>query len=299
MSSQGTIRRFTLIIEKIKFRKCPSFSELKDYLNEHSFEISSRTLQRDIEQIRVEFGIEIKYDRTKNGYYIDENLSNNLDSFFRFLELVSTADMLTQSLREGKNALGFISFESDGNLKGIEHLKSILFAIKNRRKISFTHYNYWTGKQNQYLINPYLLKEYQNRWYVVGKIDSEQYRTFGIDRIENLEIKTEVFKLLKTEYPLRLFENIVGLTYSDGKIEEVVLSFNPIQGKYIKSLPLHKSQQIIKDDKTATVISLQVIPNFELQQKILMLGDAVKVIKPKWLANEIKATLRLALKQYS
>lgn len=299
MSSQGTIRRFTLIIEKIKFRKCPSFSELKDYLNEHSFEISSRTLQRDIEQIRIEFGTEIKYDRSKNGYYIDEDLSNNSDSFFRFLELAATADILTQSLKEGKNTLRFISFESDGNLKGIEHLKSILFAIKKRRKISFTHYNYWTGKQKQYLINPYLLKEYQNRWYVVGKIDSEQYRTFGIDRIENLEIKIEVFKLLKTEDPSRLFENIIGLTYSDRKIEDVVLSFNPTQGKYIKTLPFHKSQQVMKDDKTALVISLQVIPNIELQQKLLMLGDGVKVIKPKWLANEVKASLRLALKQYS
>lgn len=299
MSSQGTIRRFTLIIEKIKFRQCPSFNELRDYLHEHGFEISNRTLQRDIEQIRIEFGTEIKYDRSKNGYYIDEDLSINPDSFFRFLELVATADILTQSLREGKNTLRFINFESEGNLKGIEHLKSILFAIKNRRKISFAHYNYWTRKQKQYVVNPYLLKEYQNRWYVVGKIDSGQYRTFGIDRIENLEIKTEVFKLIKTEDPSQLFENIVGLTYSDEKIEEVILAFNPTTGNYIKSLPFHKSQQIIKDDKTALVISLQVIPNFELQQKILMLGDGVKVIKPKRLANEIKASLRLTLKQYS
>lgn len=192
----------------------------------------------------------------------------------------------------------YINFESEGNLKGVEHLKSILFAIKNRRKLSFTHYNYWTGKQKQYLINPYLLKEYQSRWYVVGKIDLEQYRTFGIDRIENLEIKTEVFKVLKTEDPSSLFENSIGINYSDEKMEEIILSFNPIQGQYIKSLPLHKSQRIIKDDKTAIVISLQVIPNFELQQKILMFGDGVKVIKPKWFVNEIKASLRLALKQY-
>lgn len=299
MSSQGTIRRYTLIIEKIKPHKYPSFNGLKDYLQEHGFEISNRTLQRDIEQIRIEFGIEIKYDRSKNGYYIDEDLSSNIDSFFKFLELATTADILTQSLKEGKNTLRFINFESEGNLKGIEHIKSVLFAIKNRRKISFTHYNYWTGKEKQYLIIPCLLKEYQNRWYVVGKINAEEYRTFGIDRIENLEIKAEVFKLLKTEAPSQLFENIIGVNYSDEKIEEVVLSFNPIIGKYIKSLPLHKSQRIIKDDKTVVIISLQVIPNFELQQKILMFGEGVKVIKPNWFVNEIKKSLRLALKQYS
>lgn len=299
MSSQGTIRRYTLILEKIKSRRCPSFSELRDYLFEHGFEISGRTLQRDIEQIRIEFGIEVKYDRSKNGYLLDEESSINLDSFLRFIEIVATADILTQSLKDGKEALRYISFESEGNLKGIENLKSILFAIKNRRKISFTHYNYWTEKTKTFLINPYLLKEYQSRWYIIGTIDDGQFRTFGIDRIENLEVKTEIYKPVKSVDPLKFFENIIGVIYSEGNVEEVVLSFNPTQGKYVKSLPFHKSQEIIKDNKAALVIRLTLIPNFEFQQKILMLGDAVKVIKPKKLAQDIKAALRLALRQYS
>ncbi|MCC6691397.1 MAG: WYL domain-containing protein, partial [Bacteroidia bacterium] len=259
MSSQGTIRRYTLTLEKIKSIKCPSFGELRDYLFEHGFEISNRTLQRDIEQIRIEFGIEIKYDRSKNGYFVDEESSINLDSFLRFLEIVATADILTQSLKDGKDALRYISFESEGSLKGIENLKSILFAIRNRRKIAFTHYNYWTEKRKQFVINPYLLKEYQNRWYVIGKINTEQYRTFGIDRIENLEIKAEIFKPSKNDNPSLFFENIIGVIYSEGTEEEVVLTFNPTQGKYIKSLPLHKSQQILKDDESSLMIRLKVI----------------------------------------
>ena len=91
MSIHGTIRRYTLIIEKINRKQYPSFDTIKDYLFEHGFEVSARTIQRDIEQIRFDFGIEIQYDRYKNGYFIDVDSSINIESFLRFLEIVGTA----------------------------------------------------------------------------------------------------------------------------------------------------------------------------------------------------------------
>lgn len=195
MSKHGTIRRYTLEIEKIRHGQFPSFQEIKDYLFEHGFEIGDRTIQRDIEQVRFEFGIEIKYDRDKNGYYIDYENSLNIESFFRFLEIVNTAELLTESLLESKDSLKHISFDTGGGLKGIENLKPLLKAIKDNRKISFTHFNFHTEKSRKYTLKPYLLKEYQNRWYVVGIIGGfKELRTFGIERIENLEIKTETFK---------------------------------------------------------------------------------------------------------
>ena len=298
MSSQGTIKRYILIVEKISTGTCPSFSDLKNYLERHGFGISGRTLQRDIEQIRIEFGVEIKYDRSRNGYLIDKNESIDLDSFLGFLDTVATADLLTESLKESKTSLRHIAFESEGNFHGAGLLKDILFAIRNKRKISFVHHNYIADTRKNYRIDPYLLKEYQNRWYVVGKVEDKHFRTFGIDRIEDLRISTEVFKTNGKEDAASLFDNIIGLSYSEGKVEEVILSFQPVQGKYVKSLPLHRSQKIIKDDEKSLVISLDLIPNFELRQKILMMGETVKVLKPAKLAAEIKRSLANALKQY-
>ena len=91
MTKHGTIRRYSLIIEKMGNKQYPSFNLIKDYLHEHGFELSSRTIQRDLEQIRFEFGIEINYNRNKNGYYIDEELSINMNAFLQFIEIVSTA----------------------------------------------------------------------------------------------------------------------------------------------------------------------------------------------------------------
>lgn len=299
MSKHGTIRRYTLEIEKIRRGQFPSFQEIKDYLFEHGFEIGDRTIQRDIEQIRFEFGIEIKYDRDKNGYYIDYENSLNIESFFRFLEIVNTTELLTESLLESKDSLKHISFDTGGGLKGIENLKPLLKAIKDNRKISFTHFNFHTEKSRKYTLKPYLLKEYQNRWYVVGIIGGfNEFRTFGIDRIENLEIKTETFKPDKKLNPIEMFNKTIGLVYSENTPQTIVLSFTPTQGKYVKTLPLHTSQRILIDDEQECRISLEVVPNYELTQQTLKHGETVKVVEPQWLKDEIKGILKRTLGNY-
>lgn len=299
MSKHGTIRRYTLEIEIIKRGQLPSFDEIKNYLFDHGFEIGARTIQRDFEQIRFEFGIEIKYSRGQNGYYIDYENSINIESFFRFLEIVNTAELLTQNLHESKDALKHISFDTGGGLKGIENLKPLLTAIKNHRKISFNHFNFHTNKTRRYTVKPYLLKEYQNRWYIVGLVSKQNgFRTFGIDRIEDLEIKPETFIKDNKLNPGEIFEKTIGLVYSLNTPQKVSLSFTPTQGKYIKTLPLHSSQKVIVDNNHECIISIEVIPNYELTQQILKHGDTVKVIEPQWLVNEIKATLRKTLDLY-
>lgn len=300
MSKHGTIRRYTLEIEKIRRKQFPSFQEIRDYLFDHGFEVGDRTIQRDIEQIRFEFGIEIKYNRDKNGYFIDYENSINIESFFRFLEIVNTAELLTESLNESKDALKHISFDTGGGLKGIENLKPLLKAIKDNRKITFNHFNFHTNKTRKYSVKPYLLKEYQNRWYVVGLIGNlKEFRTFGIDRIENLEVKTETFKVEEKFNPIEMFEKTIGLVYSLNTSQNVILSFTPTQGKYVKTLLLHISQKILIDNDTELRISITVIPNYELTQLILKHGDTVTVIEPEWLVTEIKENLKRTLENYN
>ena len=299
MSKHGTIRRYSLEIEKIKANNYPSFQEIRDYLKGHGFEISNRTLQRDFEQIRYEFDVEIKYDRLRNGYFIDYENSVNIDSFFNFLDVVNNAELLTESLMESKDSLKYISFENDGGMKGIEKLKPLLSAIKNNRKISFSHYNFHTEKMRKYSLKPYLLKEFQNRWYVVGKIGNlQEFRIFGIDRIENLEVKAVTFERDNKFNVAEIFENSIGLFDIGNQPQQVVLSFTPLQGKYIKTLPLHTSQNILTDNDEECRISLHIVPNFELCQEILKHGDAVKVISPPFLVNKIKSVLQKALDKY-
>ena len=127
---------------------------------------------------------------------------------------------------------------------------------------------------------------------------TKEFRTFGIDRMLNLEIKEDIFQPVSGINPLELFENTVGLSYSYNKLEEVILSFTQLQGKYVKTLPLHKSQVILEDHEKELRVKLKIIPNYEFKQKILMLGETVKVIKPKWLVDDIKKSVQATLKKY-
>ena len=180
MSKHGEVRRYSLIIEKIRCGHYHTFREIKDFLFSQGFQVGDRTIQRDIEQIRLEFGIEIKYDRIRRGYCIDYENSLNMESFFHFLEIVNTAELLTESLMESRDALKHISFDTGGGLKGIENLKPLLKAIIENRKIAFNHYNFQTEKVTAYTLKPYLLREYLNRWYVIGIVDgTKTLRIFG------------------------------------------------------------------------------------------------------------------------
>jgi predicted DNA-binding transcriptional regulator YafY len=299
MSRQGTIHRYTLIIEKINRNQFPSFQEIQEFLIDCGFELSKRTIERDIEAIRNEFGVEITFDRSKLGYFIDIEKSVNIESFLRFLEIVNTAELLTNSLSESKETLNYISFDQGGGLKGIELLRPLLQATKEHRKVSFKHFNFQTKKSRKYTLSPYLLKEYQNRWYVVGVVSGiGEMRTFGVDRIEDIKVKDEFFNVDPKLNPQERFNEVIGVVYSVSEKQTVILSFLPSQGHYVKTLPIHGSQKVLIDSDEECRIEIKVAPNYELIQLILMNNDKVKVIEPSWLVEEIKGLLEETLKKY-
>ncbi len=299
MSLRAKIKRYYLIVEKLKPNQYTSFKDLKFFLENQGFEEDDRTIQRDVEELRNEFGIAIEYSRGRGGYYIDENKSINLESCIRFLEIINTAELLSESIKESQEALNYISFDSQGQFKGTELLKPLLFAIRNNRIITFTHENYATGLKKPVQLKPYLLKEYQHRWYVVGirgKMDHSL--TYGVDRLENLKVLDDTFEKDKNKDPSAVFDSIIGLVYSHNEPQEIVLSFTAHQAKYIESLKWHHTQEIVSRNDDEVVIKYWLIPNFELTQKIMMLGDQVKVKQPVWLAEEIAERLKKAFERY-
>jgi predicted DNA-binding transcriptional regulator YafY len=123
-------------------------------------------------------------------------------------------------------------------------------------------------------------------------------RTFGLDRITDLEIQDKFFIPSSTINPLQNFADAIGVIYSIDEKQKVVLSFTPSQGYYVKSLPMHASQRILIDDEAECRIELNIVTNYELLQQILMHHNQVKVLEPKSLVEQVKAHLENALNQY-
>lgn len=273
-----------------------------DYLERHDIGISIRTFQRDLQTMRSDLGIEIKYQEGKN-YYIDweETDLRDLESFTHFLEIVHTANIFGNTMSKERDLLSYISFDSSGNFSGANNLKGILKAIKEQKLITFNHLNYLKNEKTNFTVKPYGLREYKNRWYLAAVADyrPNEITTFGLDRIEDLGVSQEIFKKDPKIDPVAYYKDVVGVLVPEGDTEKIVLSFLPWRGKFVKSLKLHRSQQILVDDDNECRIQLKLKVNNELEDLILSFGESVKVIEPMGLVKKIQDRLNQALSQYN
>jgi predicted DNA-binding transcriptional regulator YafY len=291
------LRRISLLLAYLKRNPYKTKQAILDYFEANDKGFNERTFYRLKETLARDFGIEIVFDYNNDGYFFDEQKSTNPESFLSLLEVLATAELFSTNFKEKNNALSFVEFENKAAIEFIPNFKIVLDAIQQQLPIIFNHNSFYHLKESTYSLKPYFLKQYQNRWYVIGETE-KGYRTFGIDRIDNITIGTKKFKP-KTEEAKDKFSHVIGLNYVDHKMEKIQLSFHSSQKPYIVSLPLHNSQKEINPDNGKTFdIELRIHPNFEFRQQILKHGSLVKVLEPKWLAEEIKEDLRKALEYY-
>ena len=291
------LRRISLLLAYLKRNPYKTKQEILAYFEDIERGFNERTLYRLNETLSNNFGIEIVFDYANNGYFFDQENSSNPESFLSLLEILTTAELFSTNFKEKNNALSFVEFENKSAIEHIPNFKIVLDAIQQQLPLTFKHNSFYHLKQEEYTLKPYFLKQYQNRWYVIGETE-KGYRTFGIDRIENITIGTKKFKA-KTEEAKDKFSHVVGLNYVDHKLEKIQLSFHISQKPYVMSLPLHHSQKETNTETADTFdIELRIHPNFEFRQQILKYGSLVKVLEPKWLAEEIKEELRKGFEGY-
>lgn len=303
MASNPMIRRYK-IFQYIKYHHYPSKKDIIDFLKTDGIPIGFRTLEDDFEIIRADFRQELKYNKKYNGYYIDKEESDQYDSFFRFIEIATIAEIFNESLKDNKKILEYVSFDDSKSFHGIENLKKILLAISQERKLLFKHLNYKLDTINNYEIAPLLLKEYENRWYILGVIGGkDEVWSFGIDRISDLSIG-ELYQIDKEFYKKNLekYKDIIGVSFEPKDPKEKVkieLLVHELHVKYLRSLPLHHSQEIDPNTKNGkNSVTFFLIPNYEFKTQILKMGDYAEVISPGGLRDEIKGMLRNALERY-
>ncbi len=295
MSQQGKLKRYLLILERLQH--APTLAELSEHLTDQGFELNKRTLQRDLAELRDEFGVETVYDRGNNTY----SITGDEEDLPGLMQLLERAQLL-ELVRDGRQGLGelrrCIHFEELGRLRGIKHIAPLLRAIREKREVKVQYRKFYADVAKDIRIQPHLLKEYRGRWYVLGpKHRACAPIALGLDRIEGLSVLTKRFNRHDGKIA-ELYDQAIGVDTSPEVPERIVLRFNAMQAPYAKALPLHPSQQVEEEDEDGATISLFVMANFELRQIILSLGNAVRVLEPKYLAKEIKQTHLEAARQY-
>ena len=300
MSKRESTARLILIVNKLR-KKSSSLKEILDYLDEESdlqgynYRISTRTFQRDLEDIRSLYNIDIQYNFSTKVYYL-ENEEQQDTMKERILEAFDTFNALNVSDRISK----YIHFEKR-RPQGTENLYGLIHAIKNSKCISFNYAKFWDDFTTKRTIEPYALKEFSNRWYVMGKdLKDGAIKTFALDRLSDFQILNTAF-VYPTNFNIeKHFEFCFGIiSPNDEKPQKITLSFDAHQGKYIKTLPLHATQRIIKDMKDELQIELTLCITHDFIMEILSYGDTVEVLGPQRLIDEIKQIVTCALQYYS
>lgn len=151
------------------------------------------------------------------------------------------------------------------------------------------------------ILHPILLREVADSWYVIGyDAASGGERTFALDRMSELELlddPCDVPPAILTNVS-ELFEHIYGITDSHGPVEDIVLSFSPLFGRYVMAKPIHQTQEVLSNTETECIVRLRLAPNRDLLMHLRSYGEHLTVLQPESLVNEMKTSLEATLAKY-
>lgn len=190
-----------------------------------------------------------------------------------------------------------IHLDKNEHLKGLEHLEVLYQAILKKCVLNILYQSYKARTGSKITVHPFLLKEYNNRWFLVGKTNAgSDVKTFALDRIQNVDFDLKTEHLNENFNGDEYYKNTIGVTVLDQKhIKEIILRVDSGNAPYALTKPLHHSQKIIERHHDGSVtLSICVGINFELERLILGFGASIEVLAPRELRRRVAGILRNA-----
>ena len=288
--------------------------------------LSERTIKGDLQNMRhnnaLGYFAPIEYDRMEKSYYYSDRSysiteaplsrsdSNELKQAIGLLQQFTGFRHL-EGIENIIQKLELLAYESTTRTKKIVHIEQapiipgqrwldqLYEAIKSEKTISLS-YKPFEKDAYSIVISPYLLKEYDHRWYLYAlNHEHQQLRTYGLERIQDLKASLQKYIENTSFDPDTYFNDIIGVTLKPGK-KPTKIEFE-VYGNtvsYIRTKPLHRSQKEIESKKKVSRYSIEVIPNFELESLFLSFGESLKVLKPKSLHNKLKRRVARLQSEY-
>ena len=273
--------------------------------------VSKRSIQKDIADMQAEYNIvfdeDLKDGRKRIYRYADTSrsaftiTSDQQEALLKALEILDKLpdphplqyDFMRLSLlqisRTGtlSASLGGVDFQDNLDHRGREHFIPILGAIQNRQSLRIVYHPYHKDALIRD-ISPYLLKQHNERWYLLASVDGyESLSVFPLDRIEKVEQSSISYKAASTDVD-SYFDDMIGVSIVPGQpVETIKLKVAENRYPYIETKPLHWSQTELKGESAPDyrVITIKVRINNELKALILSFGDDIEVLEPEHLKN--------------
>jgi predicted DNA-binding transcriptional regulator YafY len=288
--------------------------------------VSKRTIQMDIQLMRSEkLGYNapiVVYDK-KFYKYEDEEFSitdipltetdmnvltetvSMLKQFKDFSLFNDVSDILQRLedkiYAEKSHTHPVIHLDKNENLKGLHFLEEIYQAIIKKIVLVITYKSFTSREEKVFNFHPFILKEFNNRWFLVGKRkESQPITNLALDRIISIDYNLNLPYLEQNFNPEVFYKNVVGVTVNTGlQPRRIELWIDSKNAPYVITKPLHNSQRLIKEnDDGSIIIHLFIIHNYELERILLGFGDSLEVLRPENLRKRIKSIFEKGMLRY-
>ena len=267
-------------------------------------ELARATFNRHKAAVEEMFGIIIDCDK-KDGYryFIDNAEVLKEDSIQNWmLSTMSVHNVISESMSL-QNRILVDQVPSQG-----EYLHQVIEAMKQRVKIQVTYQKYGFDDAKQLLLEPYCIKLFHQRWYLLAhfhreatgaKQEADYFSVYSLDRVKDIVLTDEAFEFKPTFEPKEYFRDSYGvMVLEDVHPERVVLRAFGKEGFYLNDLPIHSSQQMLQQTEAYTDFQLYIRPTNDFCGYVLSRGKQLMVVKPQWLVDKICTMHREVLAQY-
>lgn len=286
--------------------------------------ISRRTLDNDIAFMRSELDAPIIWDKQRLGYCYEypfdltAQIALNVEDVHRlhvavetlaqfehlevFRDLRSTVDKIRKGVSgwvRSTAAAKSIFFEPVQNI-GTQYLPALLRAIEEKRRVRFGYQSFQQNEAQSCELEPYCIRQYDQRWYVVGHSPQYAYlKPFALDRITSKPELLAAFFEAPDFKPEQFFQHIYGMhTEPVEQAREVLIYFSPLQARYFLSRPFHPYQLVEEDAAGGIKVRLNVCITIELIRKLASYGAEVEVLGPEDLRGTLKAFFEGGVRRY-
>lgn len=321
------------VIDKMlrnKYQRYPSVEDIMEKCSEVLLKpISKSSIEKDIRAMKYDEGLKyfapIEFSRTHKGYYYDDEdysidgvpLNEDELEAMRFATNILGQFKSVGIFKEYENAIEkvvdkvaffdadnhasqqFIQFEQHPTVKGNEFLSPLLGAIRHRHVVRFEYESFKKQGATHREVEPYVLREYKNRWYLLTReVSTGTYKVFGLERMSNVEVLASTFEKDRSINHLAYFDHSVGITVNHKNgVEQIKFTCGEVLFQYLNSQPLHNSQQI-KATNEGYEVTLEAMVTYELIQLLVSFGPELKVTAPNSLISALVERHKEALNLY-
>ena len=291
--SKNLINKYVWLVETLYKAKKITLKEINRKWSETELsegeEIPRRTFNNWKNAAEEMFGLVIMCDKHDDCYYIENRDELEEGGFQRWL--LNTMSV-NNTLLENKSLSGRILLENIPSGQG--YLATVMEAMKKSKVLEITYKSYWSDSEHSFPVAPYCVKLFRQRWYLVGNsVLEDKIRIYALDRVLEANLSDETFKYPKRFSPESYFRDCFGIIHEDDcPLETIKLRVGSDQANYMRSLPMHHSQEELERNGDYSIFTMYLRPTFDFQQEILWNGDAVEVLEPLWLRKEIAGKVK-------